>query len=174
MYFSNKQLVHCTYHKPWYGMSWKRKWMVVAFEENELNITGNPHTHEWARYFKLRASVTDAFSLQHKSVTLYKSIITIVTIISVIISKYKLFVLQQNVNILELPSGVHTETVLVFRRSALRFHNASSNDASRDRCVLFHSNFFLSEIAFMTFTINLFQFQNCSMVFYRILVTMVF
>lgn len=40
--------------------------MVVAFKENKLNITGNPHTHEWARYFKLRASVTDAF-LQHKS-----------------------------------------------------------------------------------------------------------
>ncbi len=48
-------------------MSWKRKWMLVAFEENEFNITGNPHTYEWARYVKLRAFVTDAFPLQQNA-----------------------------------------------------------------------------------------------------------
>lgn len=41
---------------------------MVAFEENELQITGDPHTHERARYLKLRAPVTGAV-LQHERVT---------------------------------------------------------------------------------------------------------
>lgn len=86
----------CTYHKPWDGMSRKRKRMVVAFEENELNITGNPHTHEWARYFKVRAFVIDAFPLQHKRTTRYKSIIT-VTIIFMTYKLLRLWLLELNI-----------------------------------------------------------------------------